>query len=218
MESAYAASLPTRERRLAGRLEGFGDIVFGFAVSQCAIQLPHVDGHAEIGSVASLAIYFGTFAILASLWLTFHHLMSGSFKPAGVDLFLAFAFLALVTLLPLALYSTSHQVVSLEAARLALAQYAAVFGSLLVVGALITLRNLRRGWYVLSDEDRDHAWRGLTRRIALGIVVLVALAVDLIFGPIQSSFIFMTMWFVPRIVRMVLPTPRKSWLRIASAS
>ncbi len=207
MESAYAATLPPRERRLAGRLEGFGDIVFGFAVSQCALQLPMVGGHAEFGGVASLAAYFGTYAVLALLWITFHNMMSGAFRPSSLDLLVAFAYLALVTLMPYALYWMVHRQPSLESARLAVAQYAVVFALLLLFAAAIMFRNLRRGWHMTDERERRQQWYSLLRRAVMGVVILSALVVDLTIGPFQSSFVFMILSVAPRIVKLASPAP-----------
>ena len=214
MESQYAATLPIRERRLAGRLEGFGDIVFGFAVSQCALQLPTVAGHADISHVISLIAYFGTFAILASLWLTFHALMSGCFRPGRIDTFLAFSYLALVTLMPYALYWTSHRQPTLDSARSAVGQYALIFALLLILAAIVTIRNLRRGWTMLDDDERIYQWRGIVRRVTLGTVIGLAFIGDLIFGPIAGSVMFMTLWIAPRITAQLFKVPRPGLLRI----
>ena len=212
MESAYAATLPPRERRIAGRLEGFGDIVFGFAVSQCALQLPTIQGHVDFGRPVSLAAYFGTFAVLSSLWLTYHRVMSESFRPTGLDLFLAFAFLAFVSLMPFAMYSLSHQHQSIAAARAAVAEYALLFTILMLIGAIMTLRSLRRGWYFLNPSERDFSWRAFVRRVSLAFVLGIACAIDLIFGPVLSTFAFPFMGIVPRIVRLVFhraPSPQR---------
>jgi uncharacterized membrane protein len=215
VESAYAATLPPRERRLAGRLEGFGDIVFGFAVSQCAIQLPVLHGHIDLARIANILEYFGTFAVLVSLWLTFHRVMSEGFRPRGIDLFLAFAYLAFVPLMPFALYSLSHETESLAAARTAIAEYTILFATLLLLGATMVLRNLRRAWYVMSVEDRTFAWVAFVRRSGLALVLLLVLVIDVLVGPTQSSFIFPLMavvqWVVRRVVRRA---PTSTRLRI----
>jgi uncharacterized membrane protein len=210
VESAYAASLPPRERRLASRLESFGDIVFGFAVSQCAIQLPLLHGRLDFARTAYLAEYFGTFAILVSLWLTFHRVLSDGFRPKGIDLFLAFAYLALVTLMPFAMYSLSRETASIGAARAAIAEYTVLFATLLLIGAFVTIRNLRRAWYVMSIEDRTFAWLAVVRRSALASVLVLVLIIDVLVGPTQSSFVFPLMAVVQLIIRRVVRRPPPS--------
>ena len=218
MESAYAATLSKRERRLASRLEGFGDIVFGFAVSQCAIQLPTINGRTDVGHIGSLFGYFGTFAILVVLWMTFHSMMSVSFRPARLDLFLAFAYLALVTLMPYALYNTTHGSASLALARSSVGDYAVIFAILLLLAAMVTVRNLRRGWHILDEDERLHAWHAFIRRTSLAAVLLIATAVDVLVGPLQSTFVFLTMPVVPRLVQLAFKMPTVRLLRLPAES
>jgi uncharacterized membrane protein len=189
-ESSFAESLPYHQRRLASRLEGFGDIVFGFAVSQCALQLPTNRGHVEIARPLGLLMYFATFALLASLWLIYHRLMSSAFRPAGLDLLLAFSYLAFVSLMPFALYSMSHDTQGLESARAALAAYAALYAIMTAIATTLTFRNMRRGWYGFEDEERDRTWRTLTRQSVVCAFMLLALTIDLAFGPNWAGPVF----------------------------
>jgi uncharacterized membrane protein len=196
LEGSFAATLPVLERRLAGRLEGFGDIVFGFAVSQCALELPTSHGRVDLSHPVALLFYFGTFALLASLWLTYHRLMSGPFRPTRIDLFLAFSYLALVSLMPYALYSISHQQQTLEDARAAVAAYSGLFAMLMVIAGIIGFRNLRRGWWSMDADERQKSWVAILRRCALASAMAVGLIVDLTVGPTQASipFVIIPLW------------------------
>jgi len=216
---AFVESLPPRERRLAGRLEGFGDIVFGFAISQCALLLTNAGGRVDLARPVALGIYFGTFAILASLWLIYHRMMSSAFKPAGIDLLLAFTYLAFVSLMPYAMYALTHQAASLEAARRAFAEYAAIYALLTALAAAITMRNLRRGWYGFDDIERDLIWWGFVRNCAVCASMLVGFALDLAVGPTISSLSFMMIFPIMRVARFKLRhAPRAERLRIAHPS
>ena len=206
-DRSYASTLPALERRLAGRLEGFGDIVFGFAVSQCALELPIIHGHVDLSHPLALAFYFGTFALLASLWLTYHRLMSGTFRPVKIDLTLAFAYLALVSLMPYALYSISHQQATLEDARAAVGAYAALFAVLMAIAATIGIRNLRRGWWMTDADERQRSWTAFLRRSALSVTMTVALIVDVLFGPTLSSIVFCT---IPLSIRITAVMGKKA--------
>ena len=206
-DDAFAATLPTLERRLARRLEGFGDIVFGFAVSQCALQLPIAHGHVDLEHPLALLFYFGTFALLASLWLTYHRLLSGTYRPSSVDLVLAFAYLALVTLMPFAMYSVSHQTATLEDARAALAEYATLFAALMAIAAVIGMRNLRRGWWFIDVDERTATWCAFLRRCALCAIMSLAVTVDLIFGPTWTTPVFFLIPIVLRSLRMFNKRP-----------
>jgi uncharacterized membrane protein len=213
-EGSFAATLPVLERRLAGRLEGFGDIVFGFAVSQCALELPTSHGRVDLTHPVALLFYFGTFALLASLWLTYHRLMSGTFRPRRIDLFLAFFYLALVSLMPYALYSISHERQTLEDARAAIAVYSALFATLMAVAGVIGFRNLRRGWWSMDDDERQKSWIAFLRRCALASVMTVAVIVDLTVGPEQATIPFFVIPFWIRLVVWLGKAPRPKLLGI----
>ena len=217
---AFTATLPRHERRLAGRLEGFGDIVFGFAVSQCALQLPVSGGYVELTAKPfGLFLYFATFAILASLWLNYHRLMSGAFRPAALDLFLAFAYLALVSLMPFAAFAITHHAATLASARVSVATYAGIYAPLSAITATVYYRNLRRGWYASDSDERDRTWRGFLRALVLTVLVSAALFIDLTAGPSWGGFTFFAIPIAIRVLRARYPhAPRAERLGIPPAS
>ncbi len=215
----FAETLSPRERRLAGRLEGFGDIVFGFAISQCALLLTNAGGRVDLSRPVALGIYLGTFAILASLWLIYHRMMSSAFKPAGIDLLLAFTYLAFVSLMPYAMYALTHQTASLEAARRAFAEYAALYALLTALAAAITMRNLRRGWYGFDNGERDLIWWGFVRYCAVCTSMWIGFIVDLADGPTAGSLCFLMIFVVMRLARLrFLHAPQAERLRIAPST
>ena len=214
---SFADLLKPHERRLAGRLEGFGDIVFGFAISQCALMLTNAGGRVDITHPLALAFYFATFAILVSLWLTYHQIMATAFKPTSVDLVLSFTYLAFVSLMPYAMYAETHHVSTLESARTAVAEYTGLYALLMAIAAAVTLRNLRRGWYAADDEDRRRTWTGLVRRCTIAITMTVAVAIDLTAGPAAAGFALVSLFVVIRVARLVFPNPPSArTLRIAA--
>jgi uncharacterized membrane protein len=197
------------------RLEGFGDIVFGFAVSQCALQLPTAEGHVDLAHPTQLLSYFGTFALLVILWLTYHRLMSGPFKPTRPDLYLAFTYLALVSLLPYAMYSITRTQASLAAARAAIAEYAILFGLMMIVAAVLNFRNLRRGWWTFEGDERDISWIAFVRECALCVMMALAATIDLTVGPTAGSIVFIGIIAVTSLIRIrVKRAPNAAALRI----
>jgi uncharacterized membrane protein len=217
-ELAFSATLTSRQRRLAGRLEGFGDIVFGFAVAQCALQLPSTNGHVDFSQPVALAIYFATFALVASLWLIFHRLMSGTYVPSGIDLFLAFAYLALVSLIPYAMYAISHTTstfdngnseiaapLTLARARSAVAAYTGLYATMTFLASILSVRNLRRGYAYLSDEDRRLSWLSFMRQAILCVMMLGALVIDRLLEPSWAGFELLFIFPAIRIGRMLFP-------------
>jgi len=191
VENSFSATLSARERRLAGRLESFGDIVFGFAVSQCALQLPYVRGSVDISHPLALLLYFGTFAVLASLWLIYHRVLSGTFKPTGIDLVIPFAYLALVSLVPFAMYQLSHNA-SADSARSALFGYLILYTLMTALAATLALRNLRRGYFFLTEEERNFAWVVFLRQAVLSAMMAGGLVLNYYFGAsIGGFFLFL---------------------------
>jgi uncharacterized membrane protein len=214
--AGLAADPSVRERRLAGRLEGFGDIVFGFAISQCALLLTNASGRVDISRPISLAVYLGTFALIVSLWLIYHRMVSAGFRPAGLDLFLAFAFLALVSLMPYAMYAQIHATASLQAATAAVAEYSLLYSVLMAIGATVNVRNLRRAWYDMNEPDRNRTWLAVIRQCILAAVMAIGLVVDLTVGPTWSGYIYVTIVLFMRIARSRFGrAPSAAKLRIA---
>jgi uncharacterized membrane protein len=217
VEGSFAASLPARERRLGARLEGFGDIVFGFAVSQCALQLPVSNGHVSVLQPLNLLFYFGTFALLASLWLIYHRLMSEAFKPAGIDLFLAFAYLAFVSLMPYAMYSITHVQTDVADARVAaIAEYSSLYAAMMGLAATIILRNLRRGWWLADEQERNLTWLRFVRCCVVFVVMTGAFTIDLTLGSQAASLSFFAIFPAMLLIRRYaskVPAPER--LRIA---
>ena len=212
---SFGAMQPARERRLAGRLEGFADIVFGFAVSQCALQLVTARGQVDLTDPLALVLYFSTFAILASLWMMFHRIVSGAFAPVGIDLFGAFAFLAFVSLIPYAMDAATHAVGSGVAARAALARYTALYCLTTAVAAALNLRNLRRGWTYGDAAEHDRVWRALLRQSVVSALMGGASIIDVGFGPAPGSISLVTIPVAIRLARIRFGrTPSANKLRI----
>jgi uncharacterized membrane protein len=206
-EIAFSATLTPRERRLAGRLEGFGDIVFGFAVAQCALQLPTEHGQVDLARPLALIFYFLTFALVATLWLIFHRMMSGTYVPSGIDLFLAFAYLALVSLIPYGMYALNHGVPTVARARSAVGAYTAIYATMALLAAILSMRNLRRGYRHLGDDDRDYAWATFVRQAILFVLMAGALVVDRMIGPAWAGLDLLCIFPAIRFVLWRYPHP-----------
>jgi uncharacterized membrane protein len=215
-EGSFSESIPPRERRLAGRLEGFGDIVFGFAVSECALQLPTSNGHVDLQHPFALLAYFATFAILASLWLIYHRMMSGTYRPRGFDLFIPFAYLALVSLVPFGMYGLTHQHATISDARAALLSYLILYAVTTLLSSILLYRNLRRGYFFLSTEDRDHAWKTLMRSAVLCVMMAIAIVFDVTLGPSSAGLFTLLIVVAMRAVLVRYPhAPSATQLRVA---
>jgi uncharacterized membrane protein len=171
----------------------------------------------DISRPVSLAVYFGTFALLVSLWLIYHRMVSAGFRPAGLDLFLAFAFLGLVSLMPYAMYAQIHDTASLRAATAAVAEYSLLYSVLMAIGATVNVRNLRRAWYDFAEPERDRTWLAVIRQTILAAVMAIGLVVDLTLGPTWTGYTYVTIFLLMRIARSRFGrAPSAAKLRIVS--
>jgi uncharacterized membrane protein len=180
-------------------------------------MLTNARGRVDISHPSALLLYFGTFATLAILWLSFHRIVSTAFRPAGIDLVLAFAFLAFVSLIPYAMYAQTHDVETVESARQAVGEYSALYALLAGIGLVFAIRNLRRGWYYFDEAERDRVWVWFVRSCVLCCVMAVSTVVDLVFGPAASGLTDTSLVVIVRIARLRFPhPPSAAKLRIAA--
>jgi len=142
-------------------------------------------------------------------------LMSGPYKPAQFDLFLAFAYLALVSLMPFAMYSITRTQESVETARATIAEYAILLALLMGLAAVLNFRNMRRGWWTLEDDERTMTWNGFLRICFVCAMTTLAFAVDLIVGPREAAVVFFTTAGASVLARLfVKNAPSAAALRI----
>jgi uncharacterized membrane protein len=202
---AFHESLSARDRRLATRLESLGDVVVGFAMSQLVIQLPQLGKAIHVRDAFHIVAYFVTFAVLVTLWLSFHRMMTQGFKPGRLDLSLAFVYLAFTSLMPYAMnanFAVQARLgsgVTAAEASWGIAVYCGCFFATLATSAAIYWRNLQRAWYTFDDEERDSVWLSALRTTSVGTVMLIILAADFVAGPERASFFF-ALLFIPAVI------------------
>jgi len=202
---AFHESLNARDRRLATRLEGLGDVVVGFAMSQLVIQLPQLGKAFHVRDAFHVFAYFITFAVLVTLWLSFHRMVTQGFKPGRLDLFIVFVYLAFTSLMPYAMnanFSVQARFgsgVTAAEASWGIGIYCGCFFATLVTSATIYWRNLRRAWYTFDDEERDSVWLSALRTTSVGAAMLIILTADVIAGPERASYFFLLL-FLPMLV------------------
>jgi uncharacterized membrane protein len=174
----FQETLPESERHFVRRLEGFGDIVFGFSMSQLALQLVQPNAPAELLHVFRFVVYFGTFAALVGLWLNFHRMMSGAFEPTRIDVFIAFAYLAFATTFPWAMNVLMHLSSHPEWVRAGFGVYLCSSVGTTLPAAIIAWRNYRRGSPYFDDVQRLRVWRRLITVTSVSVNLLIALGID----------------------------------------
>jgi uncharacterized membrane protein len=216
---SFHDTLNARDRRLALRMESLGDVVVGFAMSQLVVHLPDVGVAIHVRNVAQAGVYFVSFAYLVNLWLNFHKLMSTSFVPRRLDLFLAFAYLAFTSLVPYAVnsyFSTkTGNGTSPIAGSFAIGVYAGVFFLTFLMSTILWWRNMRRGWHHFDTEERDDVWQKALRSTTVAFALFVALVVNVVAGAGTAGFwLAILIIAVTFISRRFKRAPSAAFLRI----
>jgi uncharacterized membrane protein len=186
------------------RLEAFSDIVFGLSLAQTAIQLQ------VPGTVYELThhflrylIFFGTFALIAGLWMAHYRIFRLAFEPEPLDIFLNFVFLAFTALLPYAMLTN----IKFNGEPFALGLYAIGFSGTSLPMLIISLRGLGRRDPTLSDAERLALWKATLRNACVVAAALATLGL-LPFLPTYLAIlpfpvIMIAMAFIRRSVRTV---------------
>lgn len=200
-----------RERHLARRLEGFGDVVFGFSIAQLALQLDLPKTPAELyRHPIKYVLYFATFALIALLWLAFHRMLTGTYRPTRTDLVVTFGYLAFVGLVPYAMYANVHFAGKLDGAGIGLATYLTCAVGTAATLSTISFRNAARAREAADVSTLLRQWRGAVATGYVGGVMLVALVVDLALGVTAAAVVTLLAAGTRLVVRRV-PVPT-TWL------
>jgi uncharacterized membrane protein len=178
--AAFEATMTPAQRHLAHRLESFGDVVFGFTISQLALQfqLP-VRPEDLVAHGFNYVVYALTFAIIALLWLSYHRMLSIAYVPTTVDIALTFVFLAFTGLAPYAMYAYLHFIHSLDGARYGLAAYLICGIGTTATSTLVRARNYARGSGCFTPAERLQAYRRLLVTSVIVLVFAAILAIDI---------------------------------------
>ena len=186
----YAQSLPHAERHLATRLEGFGDIVFGFSMSQLALQLAVPQKPEDlVAHPIKYLIYFVTFAILVVFWLRYHRTLATGFRPERRDLILAFTFLAFMGLIPYAMNANLRFGMTANGSIYGFAAYLICWLVANSTALLLTWRNLGRAWNVLDESERNRLYRSTGTSAYISVLCAALLIIDLTAGVAPAGFL-----------------------------
>ncbi len=146
-------------QRFTRRLEAFSDIVFGFALAQCAVALEVPKNLGDVVSHADELIYFlVTFLVIVMFWVMHYRIFHYVFAAKTLDVALNFILLATIALLPYAL----RIYIRFPQSEFGSAAYALALGLGLGLIAALELRGLR----ALSGEMRLR-WTGIALRHAI---------------------------------------------------
>jgi uncharacterized membrane protein len=199
-----AVELTQNQHRTIGRLESFGDIVFGFTLVLMASRLRVPDQpQALVAELPEVVIFLLAFGILSFLWFRYHVILRDLFVPDTLGIVLNFVVLADIAVFP---YPLELFFKFGPSSAIALAAYAVVFGVLMLsFGALYVKGLVQRGGH-LDKSARDWTiWRAI-RVIGLGVGFL-ACAAAYSFGLIAMFWtlacIVIPTFFVYRVWKMV---------------
>jgi uncharacterized membrane protein len=181
VNEAFDATLTPSQRHLARRLESFGDVVFGFTISQLAMQFP-------LPALASqlLTNWYGyvtyaiTFTAIALLWLSYHRMLSSTYEPTPIDLIFTFGFLAFTGLAPYAMFAYLHFNTSIEEARYGFGAYLVCAIGVTLTSTVVRARSYRRGAAYLDATERRITFRRLIINAGLLPVFAAVLIFDLL--------------------------------------
>jgi uncharacterized membrane protein len=207
VNAAFDATLTPNQRHLAHRLESFGDVVFGFTISQLALQfaLPKVPPDLLAHSY-TYVIYAITFAAIALLWLSYHQMLSSTYAPRPFDIAVTFTFLAFTGLVPYAMYAYLHFITSPEGVRYGLGAYLVCALGTTTTSTLLRMRNYQRGATYLEAEERFRTYRRLVITSTLIPIFVIDLAIDVTGHPFSAGLFFLIIPAVSVIGRRVIRT------------
>ncbi len=205
MNAAFEATLAPNQRHLARRLESFGDVVFGFTISQLALQfaLPNVPSDL-LAHRFSYAIYAITFTAIALLWLGYHQILSATYAPMPVDIALTFTFLAFTGLVPYAMYAYLHFITSEEGVRYGLGAYLICALGTTATATMLRARNYYRGARYLEPDERFRAFRRVILTTTLIPIFVIDLVLDVTGHPFTAGLFFCVIPFVNAIARRLI--------------
>jgi uncharacterized membrane protein len=210
VSDAFEATLRPAQRHLARRLESFGDVVFGFTISQLVLQFPlPVVPTDLVAHSFRYVVYFITFALIALLWLGYHRVLSTAYAPTPADLSLTFVFLMFVGLTPYAMYAYLHFLTSVDGVRYGLGAYLICGIGTTGASTLIRARNYQRGASYLDPIERLKMYQRLLFTSLVVVILAFVLVVDVLANTIGTlAFILLPFAnvLIRRIVR-IAPVP-----------
>jgi uncharacterized membrane protein len=166
-------------QRFARRLEAFSDIVFGFALAQCAFALDVPKTLAELPARANDLLYFAvTFALIGAFWFMHYRVFHYAFAGEFLDVFLNFVLLAAVALLPYAM----RLYIKFPDSVIGSVAYAAELGAGFSLLAALEFRGLRAHEATLRPKPLLMMQRALRRHAVAGALFLLSLPFLVVFG------------------------------------
>ena len=147
------------DERLTGRLEAFGDLVFGFSLSLIAIRLDVPSRVEDIFEATRWLTVIATFALICRFWLEHYRIFRTHFVVGTVDMVVNFVFLFGIAVLPYAVQSFLRF-------RLQLLPFSLYVGDLICLLAALSFLRLRALRQRRADSDEEGRLRDWRRSVA----------------------------------------------------
>ncbi len=201
MDFAPRWSFEQDRQHVLSRLEGFTDVIFGFAIFTAAMNLKVPENVDDlVGQRMEFFAFFCNFVFITALWWQQHRIFASYFKPTPLAIMLHFAFLGCTAMLsyPLQLYMQNHK--SLVVIQTYLTGFAVVY-FLQTLLIFVGRHNLRTE---LSPERyaRGAVFGGISASIC--VVSLISLTLTLFVGSLGGaamSLIPVAVFGVRRFIR-----------------
>ncbi len=198
---------PEERRQFIRRLETFGDIVYGFSLSQTSFALivPAHPGDLFTHPASLLGGLLSFVAICVS-WLGYQKMFANAFVGKRIDVAMAFAVLGTVGFLPFALRFW----LQFGSDRHGGLPYGINFAVSMALVTFLLVRGYVRFGADWSPTLRLQMWRSILRSSILSVVFALTVVAWLLVGP-QGAILLTALWLLPllRLVRRA-PTPRAS--------
>ncbi len=194
---------PERRSHFTRRLEAFSDIVFGFSLAQLTLQLQLPAEPADLlGNPLRWVVFFATFALISGMWLAHYRMFRLAFEPERLDIFLNFAFLAAIAVLPFAMQA----IIKYSGRDNSYTLYVAAFLGISLPMVILLWRGLARRKASLSDTERLDLWQAFLRNTCVLLASGIAL-VSLQFTTVEiSSIPYMVLAVLTALLRRVVKT------------
>ncbi len=177
-------SLDQDQQHVIARLEGFTDVIFGFAIFTAAMNLKVPENAKDlVDQKFEFFVFFCNFVFITALWWQQHRIFAAYFKPTPLAIICHFAFLGCTAMLsyPLQLYMQHHK--SLVVIQTYLAGFATVY-FLQTLLIFLGRQNLRS---ILTPEQfaRGAVFGAISA--ALGVVSLISFSLTFVIGSLGGA-------------------------------
>jgi uncharacterized membrane protein len=183
-DAAPRWSLDQDQQHVIARLEGFTDVIFGFAIFTAAMNLKVPENARDlVDQKFEFFVFFCNFVFITSLWWQQHRIFAAYFKPTPMAIIGHFAFLGCTAMLsyPLQLYMQHHK------SLVVIQTYLAGFATVYFLQTLLIFMGRRNLQLLLTPEQfaRGAVFGAISA--ALGVVSLISFSLTFVIGSLGGA-------------------------------